>query len=155
MTERILSHYWGDDLVYCENHKEPIEDKHNLIKNHDFDLSFDPNVDGYLVMWRNPAHSLASLYEWKLSDGQIENASQDTWLSFWFSEMQNWTAWMWRWVHNAERFSRPRLVISYEQVVQNPHRSIRSIIQFQSDNPVDEERLHRAVAQENPSPRRS
>lgn len=149
MVVRVLCTYWGDRLKYCENHRQKLRPHHNLAKNHDFGLKLCYNNFRLIVLWRNPEASIRSW--WKLNTGRERTEPKEEWEAFWREKAKFWQDWMVRWVFPSHR--RPHVILTYEGILKNPVEEIAKIIQLQSDEPVDKERLKRAVQNENISPR--
>lgn len=142
----VLLRYFGDEMQYCEFYLEPAKRINdcpatNFEKNHDFELAiqFRPEFR-YLVQIRNPINALAS---WKTMLERTEGKPlPHDWLVL---KLDFWSAFAKKWV--LQPIGPPRLVVTYERLLQYPFEVCTQVIQFLTGvQNVDAPRLRGALA---------
>lgn len=133
----ILQEYFGKRLVYCEIYKDgehaiDVDEHTNYQKNHDFDLNtFIKGDRKYLVQVRDPLDSLASRWEMQTREGSVTDGEED-----WRRSMKEWAI-FWSGFVNKWVFSPVpnRLIVRYEDLLNNPMDTAANAIQFIEGRP--------------------
>ena len=162
-----MRRYFGDRLVYCDaEHLEGlncgcrkvpcINPRNNFSKNHDWGLKIGKGLEiragqRYLVQYRNPVCSIASDYN--LHVQQVPNSSgREQWYEFAREAIAYWNKFIDKWVIDLCNRDNPQLICSYEKLVQDPIGTVTSVVDFITDEPVDDEALRREVLHERIQP---
>lgn len=136
----------GSDVGDSTNIREA-----NFIKTHDFHLRGTrelkmqfPGDRKYLVQIRHPLPAIVSFYEFSLATDEIKDDSRENWVGFLESRLEYWKRFVALWVEGA---SDDRLIVRYEELVENPLPVLRDVVPFISPGKeVDISVMERAIA---------
>jgi len=142
----VLLAYFGEEMHYCEHYLQPekrmaICPDTNFEKDHDLDLEVPVIKDfRYLVQIRNPINCLSS---WKTMSERVGGRPlAPDWVER--KGLDYWTSFAKKWVFS--RIEAPRLVVTYERMLQYPFEICTQVIQFVTGiQNVDSKKLRGAL----------
>jgi hypothetical protein len=148
---QLLKHVLKNDFSYCEYYthcqKTPCSSDAQFQKNHDFDLDLpiEKNVK-YIVQYRHPYESIASLYNFDLDHGKIKNDDISNWQSFLNHNLDYYIKFLHKWVTNKEQ--NQFLHIKYSDLISSSQSTLWRIIKFaKKDAKVSKQKAFQLASQ--------
>ncbi|MCP4194844.1 MAG: sulfotransferase domain-containing protein [Planctomycetaceae bacterium] len=150
--------YFGKAFVYCDAKNSQwcgcdqvpcVNPACTFAKNHDFELRYSPGIplrrdERYLIQYRTPVHSICSNFH-LYARNHPDQQSLQGWRKFAYREIHIWNHFVDKWVLDFPEQMRAPLYCTYDQLIENPHESLRQIAQLMSVGSIDEERCDRIV----------
>lgn len=144
LLNQLLQAYSHEgDLEYCvigdgtDRTFDTVESA-NFQKNHDFGLAAPIRDDAqYLVQVRYPIESLVSWFRMRCDKGASED-TPEAWTKFAVEQTAFWMGFYRKWIMtDVPR----RFILNYADLVARPVESLTSVLEFLSDETVDQERV--------------
>ncbi len=157
-----MKRYFGDRLVYCDAQDTKglncgcrsvpcINPRNNFSKSHDFGLRQGDGLEiragqCYLVQYRNPVRSIVSDYNLCVEQNP-HMSGRDDWHVFAREAIAYWNKLIDKWVIGLGAVDNPQMILPYEKLVQDPIGSVTSVVEFITDEPIDNEALRREISE--------
>ncbi|MCP3905646.1 MAG: sulfotransferase domain-containing protein [Planctomycetes bacterium] len=145
LLQRLLRHYFDDELVYCEQYSRPggtldRDAETNFQKNHDFQLDTPIRDDRqYLVQVRYPIDSIVSWFKMSCAEGRTDD-TPEAWMMFAVGKASFWMHFYRKWVLDHVP---GRLIVNYDDLVEHPVHTVTGVVKFLGDETPDIERIER------------
>lgn len=142
---RMLQHYFGEELHYCEHYTQPecrMENcpETNLEKSHDFDFELKPAGRHVIVLYRKDA--AASMLSWI----KAENPGED-FQAFTRTRQEYWIKFLAKWTRPV-RPGESRMILTYCDLLGNPVIALGRVVAFLSEEKADLNLLLDAIQKE-------
>lgn len=121
-------------------------------KNHDVDLPTSSGIpilpaERYFIQYRSPARSIVSNFQLYCAH-HPDRCDRKHWEDFAYRQIQFWNRFIDKWVLNFPADHQAPLYLTYEALMRSPEASVRDVLAFLSDGPLDDQAVARAIEAE-------